>query len=44
MSRTAIALGICALKQESRVYNACLKQVIADGRTNAEAVYFCNGA
>ena len=43
ISLAAIALGLCAVKQESQAFNGCVRDVIADGRTNAEAVRFCNG-
>lgn len=43
ISLAAIALGVCALKQESKAFNGCVREVIADGKTNAEAVRFCNG-
>ena len=45
---TAIALGIiafgfCSVKKESKVFNKCVTEVIGNGRTNAEAVRYCNG-
>ena len=43
ISLAGIALGLCAVKQESQAFNGCVRDVIADGRTNAEAVRFCNG-
>ena len=43
ISLAAIALGFCAVKQESRTFNDCVEAVIADGKTNALAVRFCNG-
>ncbi len=43
ISLAAIALGLCAVKQESKLFNGCVEMVIADGKTNAEAVRFCNG-
>jgi hypothetical protein len=39
----AIALGFCAVKQESKAFNGCVEEVIAEGKSNAQAVRFCNG-
>ena len=39
----AIALGLCAIKQESKAFNGCVQEVIAEGKTNSTAVRFCNG-
>ena len=43
ISLAAIALGVCSIKQESKVFNGCVEETIATGRSNAEAVRFCNG-
>ena len=43
ISLAAIALGLCAVKQESKAFNGCVEEVIAAGRTNAQAVRYCNG-
>lgn len=43
ISLAAIALGFCAVKQESKEFNGCVEEVIAEGKTNAQAVRFCNG-
>ena len=43
ISLAAIALELCAVKQESKAFNGCVDEVIANGVTNAEAVRFCNG-
>jgi hypothetical protein len=43
ISLAAIALGFCALKQESKAFNGCVEDVIAEGKSNAQAVRFCNG-
>mgnify|MGYP006151875877 FL=1 len=43
ISLAAIALGFCAVKQESKAFNGCVEEVIAEGKTNAQAVRFCNG-
>ena len=43
ISLAAIALGLCAVKQESKAFNGCVKEVIAEGKNNSAAVRFCNG-
>ena len=43
ISLAAIALGLCAVKQESKAFNGCVQEVIAEGKTNAAAVRFCTG-
>ena len=39
----AIALGICSIKDESKVFNKCVSEVIENGSSNSEAVRYCNG-
>ena len=43
VSLAAIAFGLCAVKQESRRFNLCVETVVAEGRSQAEAVRYCNG-
>ena len=43
VSLAAIAFGLCAVKQESRLFNGCVESVVTDGRAQAEAVRYCNG-
>ena len=43
LSLAAIALGLCAVKQESKAFNGCVTEVTASGMSNAEAVRYCNG-
>ena len=43
ISLAAIALGLCSIKQESKTFNTCVDEVIAEGKTNAAAVRYCNG-
>ena len=43
ISLAAIAVGLCAVKQESKLFNGCVETVVAEGRPNAEAVRYCNG-
>ena len=39
----ASAVGLCAVKQESRLFNGCVERVMAEGLSQAEAVRYCNG-
>ncbi len=39
----AIALSFCYVKQESKVFNECVEQVQATGKSSSYAVRFCNG-
>ncbi|WP_025362231.1 hypothetical protein [Synechococcus sp. WH 8109] len=43
VSLAAIASGLCAVKQEGRLFNGCDETVVAEGRSHAEAVRYCNG-
>ena len=43
LSLAAIAIGLCAVKQESRLFNRCVEAVVAEGRSQSEAVRYCNG-
>ena len=40
---TAIALSLCSVKQESKVFNKCVEEVEAIGKSSSEAVRLCNG-
>ena len=40
---SAIALGFCSVKKESKLFNKCVAEIIEDGGTNSEAVRYCNG-
>ena len=39
----AIALNFCSLKKEAKVFNECVQEVKANGKSAANAVSFCNG-
>jgi hypothetical protein len=39
----AIALSFCSLKQESKVFNECIEEIEATGKSSSDAVRFCNG-
>ena len=38
-----IAFSLCSIKQESKVFNECVDQVQATGKSSSDAVRFCNG-
>ena len=39
----AIALSFCSVKQKSKVFNECVEEVQATGKSSSDAVRFCNG-
>ena len=39
----AIALSFCSVKRESKVFNECVEESQATGKSSSEAVRFCNG-
>ncbi len=39
----AIALSICSLKNESKVFKECVEEVQMTGKSSSDAVRFCNG-
>ena len=43
LALTAIALSFCSLKQESKVFNECVEEIQATGKSSSNAVRFCNG-
>jgi len=43
ISLAAIAIGLCAVKQDSKLFSGCVATVMAEGRSQAEAVRYCNG-
>ena len=43
LALTAIALSFCSLKQESKVFNECVEEIQATGKSPSDAVRFCNG-
>jgi hypothetical protein len=40
---TAIALSLCSVRQESKVFNECVEEIQANGKSSSNAVRFCNG-
>ena len=38
-----IALSLCSVKQESKVFIECVKEIQANGQSSSDAVRLCNG-
>ena len=43
ISLVAIAVGITTVKQESKLFNGCVSELVAEGKSNAQAVHYCSG-
>ena len=39
----AIAISFCSLKQESKIFNECVEEVQATGKSTSDSVRLCNG-
>ncbi len=39
----AIALSFCSVKQEASLFNECVEEIQATGKSSSDAVRFCNG-
>ena len=39
----AISFGFCSLKNESKLFNQCVEEIVSTGSGKADAVRFCNG-
>tara|TARA_B100000902_G_C27022425_1_gene770304 strand:+ start:524 stop:766 length:243 start_codon:yes stop_codon:yes gene_type:complete len=39
----AIALNFCSLKKEAKMFNECVEDVQASGKSSSSAVSYCNG-
>ena len=39
----AIALSLCSVKKESKVFNNCVSEIQINGMNSAQAVHYCNG-
>ena len=39
----AIAFSLCSVKQNSQVFNECVDEIQASGKSASDAVRFCNG-
>tara|TARA_Y100001968_G_scaffold44101_1_gene34204 strand:- start:4642 stop:4884 length:243 start_codon:yes stop_codon:yes gene_type:complete len=43
LALSVIALGFCSLKKEATVFNECVEEVKASGKSASSAVRLCNG-
>lgn len=43
ISLAAISLSLCSIKQRNNLFTGCVDEVIAGGRSQAQAVRYCNG-
>ena len=39
----AIALSFCSLKKEAKMFNDCVEEIQASGKSSSGAVSYCNG-
>ena len=39
----AIAFSLCSVKQESKIFIECVKEIQANGQSSSDAVRLCNG-
>tara|TARA_B100000965_G_scaffold3913_1_gene3064 strand:+ start:1110 stop:1349 length:240 start_codon:yes stop_codon:yes gene_type:complete len=40
---SVIALSFCSVKKEAKVFNECVEETQANGKSASNAVHFCNG-
>ena len=38
-----IAFGFCTIKNESKLFNNCVSEVVEQGKSYSESVRYCNG-
>ena len=43
LALAVITLIFCELKKEAKVFNQCVEEVQANGRSTSSAVHFCHG-
>ena len=43
LALAAIALSLCSIKKEAKLFNDCVEEVEAKGKSSSNAVRFCNG-
>ena len=43
ISLAAIAVGVCSVKQEAKVFTECVEEFQTNGKTTGAAVRLCNG-
>ena len=39
----AIAMMLCSVKKESKIFNECVEEAKETGKSSSKAVHFCNG-
>ena len=39
----AIAISFCSINKEAKVFNECVEEVQANGKSSSNSVRFCNG-
>ena len=43
VSLAAIAVGLCDIKKESRIFHGCVEERVSNGGSTASAVHYCSG-
>ena len=43
LALAGLAFGFCSIKKESKLFNQCVTEIVEEGRSNYEAVRYCNG-
>ena len=43
LALATIAFSFCSIKKEARIFNECVEEVQANGKSASNAVRFCNG-
>ncbi len=43
LALAAISLSFCSLKKEAKVFNDCVEELQASGKSSSDAVRYCNG-
>ncbi len=43
LALATIAFSFCSIKKEARIFNECVEEVQANGKSASIAVRFCNG-
>ncbi len=43
IAAACVARDLCEVRHESEAFNSCLAEIVAVGKTTAQAVHFCNG-
>ena len=43
LSLAAIALSLCSVNQEAKVFTSCVEEIRESGKSASSAVRFCNG-